>query len=243
MLPRSLRARLWLGRFVAAALVFACALTIYLCTRDTSPPPQTAAQDATDRALSQRAPRIDFDNVPTPDAIASLAKLAGVRITIDPSVRPLAEQRLVTLRLRDVHIGKGLNEILRPLGLGQINRHVHRDGSVTIMSNERLARETVWHQHDVAPLVGRFGQPPPDWSADEGQKLQQGLASVVLETVSPETWPEAGGTLGELMIENGRMRVRHLPEEQRQVWHLLDQFLPRESAMHYLHDRLTGAKP
>ena len=230
-------------RVGAAALVVTCAATIYLCTRDPSPPPQTAAQDATDRALSQRVPRIDFDDFPMPQAIASLAELAGVRIRFDPHVMRLAEQRFVTVHLRDAHIGKGLNEILARVGLSQINRHVHRDGSITIMSKGRLARETVWHEYDLAPVIGQFGEPPPDWSSDQFKRLQQELVSVIQETVSPETWPEAGGTLGELVIENGRMRVRHLPEEQRQVWHLLDQFLPRESAMHYLHDRLTGAKP
>jgi hypothetical protein len=240
---RQLRIRLWRRRLGVVAVVGGCVVAVWLSTRGTAPPERyTAAQEATDDALSRRVPLVGFDNVPVPEAIESLEKLAGVRITLDDSVAPLAAQRVVNHPQSQPYLFEALLAVIRPIGLARENYLVRADGSIVIMSTARLAEEAVWREYDVRPLLVPLGQPEPNWTGEQLTKLEEELVSVVRETVAPGSWSEDGGAIGEISLSRGRMRVRHLPDEQWMVWSLLDQFLEGDHVMRYLHERLTGAK-
>jgi hypothetical protein len=217
---------------------------IYLCTRVDAPPTlRTPARLATERALTARV-SATFQETPFDEALATLSRASGVSITYDRAAlaRIGAPRRIhVSARVRGVQVTKALGVVLGAVNLGESSVFIRPNGSVAILTPAQVEGEGVWREYDVRPHVVRFGEANRDFNSDTSVKLQRDLVGLIEETVDTEGWGSAGA-FGEHSLANGWLRIRQHPEQHHVIALLLDQILPRDAAMRYLHRRLMGER-
>lgn len=218
-------------------LGFAAGVTvILLLRRDVAPADYHFPRKPTpaDAALEKPLGAIDWADLSFDDAIKRLEAVAGVPIVIDKSTLDEAGVDLnakVTIRLVPGPLHRALDAVLKQIAIPTARPgHAPDGGSIFVSTGEALSagRFVQARIYDVRDILAAITPPPPisGRSGDiRGVDLQyypeEELAKLVLETVEPDTWREYGGSVGRLIMFNGRMIVT-------QTWHnhrLLEQLL------------------
>jgi tetratricopeptide (TPR) repeat protein len=142
-------------------------------------------------------------------------------------------QTLVTVSIKDVPFRKALTTILQQVGGPGVELSYRiDDGIIVISTKEELTASkyqvvTVFDVHDLLPLAPPAvpGEAAPATIADMGKLREErvrALMEEITKTVAPETWKNAGGTIGSIRELKGMLVVNQLPENQREIHQLLE---------------------
>jgi hypothetical protein len=149
-----------------------------------------AAKPATARTVEEKLEaltEVDFDRVPLPAALDSLAKRHAVKIAIDESALKAAEVRSdeqrVTLRLgkdlrtRKPSLASGLSLLLERVDANLT--WIADDGGITITTPKAAKERLVRRTYDVSDLLPEGGM--------------ETLIHAIQSTIAPADWEEVGG--------------------------------------------------
>ena len=203
--------------------------------------PQTAARNQkVMQQLERPLPEINFDKVGFTDAVDFLRDVSGANIFVN--WRALENAKLdrnspVTARMRDIKLSKALAIILDSLGGDTVKLgYTVDDGVITISTDDDLARNTITSVYDIRDLI----IPIPDFdpkdippaaggAAEAGGKertRQENIDEIVrliTETVSPQSWRDAGGSVGSVRELQGQLIITATPEMHDSIAQLIRQ--------------------
>jgi hypothetical protein len=207
----------------APAAVAAAAAAAFLAA--VAPCAAPAAENA-----SRRLDEVDLSRGTLEGAFDVLRELTHANIVVRwPALEAAGVDRTtpVKLRLWDVRLGVAINVLLvtvespTPLGWSE------EDGVITVSTSEDIHRDTVTRVYDVRDLIVALnemqfpGFPNDDDTGRTWQQCVDEITRFVTETVVPDTWRDAGGSIGSIRELGGRLIVTQSPENHTQLRDLL----------------------
>jgi hypothetical protein len=126
----------------------------------------------------------------------------------------------ITLWLKRVTVEQALDHILADAGGGTVRLdHTIARGAVIVSTEEDLSKDVSTVFYDVNDLlVSPDGKPIVGESA---QKKIDELKKVIMDTIAPDTWRDAGGTVGAIDVFNNKLIITSTPKLQQQIDQLL----------------------
>ena len=180
---------------------------------------------------------MEFRETPLAQAIEQLASVSGVNIVLDPDVA--ATQATVSIPRAKMPLESMLKWVAR---FGNL-QYCLRDGAVFLTGRSGTLDTPVTKMYDVATLLsppttaepmkgpGPIEPGPRPWqvvdaTSPDPEPIGRGWADFIRSSIAPQTWDQ---TLQQKMpytiqYRNGRIVVVHVPEVQRQVEALLNDF-------------------
>lgn len=180
------------------------------------------------------------------EAVQQLSRAGGVPIRLDEKPLKAAGidgKETLRLTLFDLPLERMLNLLLSDVPNTTQLAWMWQGDAILITTADQAAREpAVIRVYDVRDLDlpattydsgpvfdGCFGSPQqPQIGLFSGREISKADAryddviKLITTTVAPETWRDAGGTLGSASVADGRLIITQTGENQRQVAHLLD---------------------
>jgi hypothetical protein len=201
------------------------------------------AGDAVELVLEKKLPEVKFDDRPFDEVVESLRGMTGANLFVNwraLAAAGIERKATVAIHVRDVSVREALRLILDDVGGGTV-RLAFKAGErvITISTVEDMQRETVTRVYDIRDLIVEipdFGPPqtaaalaatatrPASHSAatlTHDDRVAR-VTSLVQETVDPESWRDAGGTVGAIRELGGQLIVTQTPENQEQVARVLE---------------------
>lgn len=149
------------------------------------------------------------------DALSALSQATKVEISID--WKALAEAGVdqpvpITCNLRNCSARAALQAILSASGGSSVKLiYLLEDGKVKVTTADYAA---LTRTYDVTAVLPRY---------PTLREAQDVLGKIVTDTVAPDTWKDAGGTVGSLSFTGVRMTVTQLPVNLAGVESLLEE--------------------
>ncbi|HEX8524828.1 MAG TPA: M56 family metallopeptidase [Tepidisphaeraceae bacterium] len=211
-----------------------------------------AVQDrALAAALDRKLPKLEFNTTPFEQVINTLRdQTGGTNIYVNwRALEAAGIERIapVTARLRDVKFRKALEVVLADVGGGNVKLgFTPSDGVITISTAEDIGKNTITRVYDIRDLL----VDPKDYTAaGEKQSLftrsreqrVEDITKLIQETVAPDTWREAGGTLGSLRELSGQLIVTQTPENHQQIHAVLESMRDSRSLQVVINARFITA--
>jgi hypothetical protein len=112
--------------------------------------------DSNDASLDRRIPLVQFSATPLSECLTFLSESAGVSFQIDWRTLEAAgidKSTPITLRLRNVSVGKVLDIVLREAGSGSTLTWEYDDGVLVITTQEELDKKLYVEVYDVRDLL------------------------------------------------------------------------------------------
>lgn len=225
--------------FAAVAGALAGALAVLLArSRPLDPPaarpaplPMTAAEVALDRPLADVA----LDATPFDAAIPIVERQAGVPITVDwRSLEAAGVGRTVpvTLRARGMTLAEALGRVLDQASTPTAKLGFEPEtGTVFVSTGEALAARPVLRVYDVRDLVaaaapdakpaGPSGGCLMGVGGSPGDDAAENLVRLIGDTIVPDSWRDAGGSVGAIRYFGGRLTIVQTRDNHRRVRDLL----------------------
>jgi hypothetical protein len=206
------------------------------------PPPLSGdIEDPT--PLRQVLPLVHLDPMPFGEAVEFLRELSGQNIFVNwaklsdlsPPVEPTTLVN-VEMRLKDATLGQVIAKLLEalpaaaaggygPVGMAPPGFGV-RDGIITISTDFDRKADVVgrWYYvddlldeplHTGLPLTP--GTEPADAAGLTRLERLDELVRLVTETVDPDSWIDAGGSVGSIRTFGGRLIVHQSPENHQKI--------------------------
>jgi hypothetical protein len=186
-------------------------------------------------ALARRLPELRLEAVPLDEALRTLSRKWGVPVFakwqtlreagIDPEAR-------VTVELPNVTLSKALDNVLSATRVPRIEEglaYTIQDGVITVSTAVDSGREGVMRMYDIRDWPGRdralAGRP---WrlfvrSDDPERDLEvEALVEAITTSVDPESWRDAGGSVGSLKVLDGVLLVTQSVENHERIRRLLN---------------------
>lgn len=199
-----------------------------------APPAETpeageAAPEDIDQALlarlDQKVAETNFDGVPLADVVDFLRDVTGgTNIVVEwGSLEQAGVDRNapITLRVKDVKFGRVLDLVLSSAARGSVPLGYTIDGNIIrISTGEHLDSFKDVRVYDVRDII-----------ASEVQIND--LTQLITESVAPDSWRDAGGSVGVIRPTRNKLVVTQTPmnhREIRNVLQMLRQQPPREPA-------------
>lgn len=189
---------------------------------------------AVDAGVDRRIAEIHVRERPLAEVFDLLREKSGANIFVDWSELAqfgiLPDQRM-TLELRDVRLGAALDVLAADLSE---NQHpfvfwTAADGVIRFTYPDVIRRSAVICVYDVRDLVGYspIRVDTSGWMSggdfDGREELAEEIIQLIQETVAPESWREAGGSVGSIRELDYRLVIHQTPEAHRQIEELLRQ--------------------
>jgi hypothetical protein len=215
----------FLLRCALAILAVSMGIVLTITPPPGTPGKPTTAYLATAQALSAKLPECNWSDTALGIALNEIER--GSRVSIRYDLDALRADGIdpatlvVTARLRDIRACKALEVLLEEAGPSRDNRLRHfiaDDGTVVITTSRGDAKRAVTRVYNVSDVTVEAPRTPREES-----QLNQEITRLVTQTVDPESWTQAGGSVGSIRIENGLMTVRQTPENLRLISNLLGQ--------------------
>ncbi len=176
-------------------------------------PPPSLTDPATQKKLSAKIPKVDFEDAEFSAVVTFLREAVGVNIYVNWTALDAAglgggnaKTAKVSLHLKDVTLEKAMNVILSNLGGGQTQLSWAPDeGVIQLSTREDLSQKAVSLVYDVRDLIGRQvrrSQAPANYGSGGGE----GGVGGVFGTSS------AGGSAEEAPAPTQRIPLRGVPE-------------------------------
>jgi len=210
-------------------------------SNDAAPGEPISAQDhAMAVLLDQKLPELEFNAIPLSDVLDNLRNATGANIFVNwRALEAVGVDRNapVTARLRDIKFKKALSVILADAGGSAVKLgFVAEDGVITVSTEEDLHRNVTTRVYDVRDLIvqpvnftppNQFApqsttQPAPEEQPSRQQQIDS-LITLIIESIAPDTWRQAGGTIGSIQELSGQLIITQIPENQKLILALLDQ--------------------
>ncbi|HWE94098.1 MAG TPA: VIT domain-containing protein [Tepidisphaeraceae bacterium] len=167
--------------------------------------------------LDRQLPEVQFDGVGLGDAVDFLRDVSGANLFVNWKVLAAAgieRNTPVSARLRNVKFGKALATVLDAVpGRGRVTYAIQ--GNVIVISTaadlSRGSLVTRVYALRAAPEAGVTRQ-----------DLVERITAAIRQNVAPDSWRDAGGTLGTIRELQGQLIVTQTPENQRAVMGVLE---------------------
>jgi beta-lactamase regulating signal transducer with metallopeptidase domain len=186
-------------------------------------------------ALDARVAELNFDAKPFTDVIDQLRDVSKQDIFVNWRALEAAgidRQAPVTARLRNAKVAKALRVVLDEVGGGTVKLGYEiDDGVVTITTDEDLNKNTLTKVYDIrdltieipewAPAGEVAARPKPQPSTQPGPTLTEQIISLIQETVVPDAWRDAGGTVGAIRELSGQLIITATPQMHEDICKLL----------------------
>src|SRR5205823_2546537 len=136
--------------------------------------------------------------IPLGDAMAFLRQQAGLNLFVNWRAMEAAgidSNAPITLSLSRVTVEQALDHILNDAGGGTVRLdHTIMKGAVVVSTEEDLSKDVTTVFYDINDLlVGGDGKPI---AGELAEKKIDELRKVIQDTIAPDTWRDAGGTVG-----------------------------------------------
>lgn len=169
-------------------------------TQDKSPAPE----DILERSVA----KLDIPPSSPDEALRSFSHQVGVDVVKDDGIIESQDPKSIEVHMHDVTVADAIGAILRQMSpMGHVSV---RDGALRI----GLGADLYPRIYDVRSMLT-----PVDQSASatgNGQALMQ----LIMQSVDPETWPDAGGT-GRIQYWNGMLMIEQTAEVHHDVARML----------------------
>jgi hypothetical protein len=197
------------------------------------PDPEPLWATDPDPLLDRKIARLDLKGVTFLEAVDRLREEYGANIVIGwPASHPSYTER-VELHLRDATLRAALRALIEPLG-----DRLHFtliDGVIVINAHAEYPWAGVIRLHDARDLIQAFAAqprtPPAEAVTNRRQRDRRewdvradavdALFDVIQKRVAPESWRDAGGSVGSMSEWNGILVISHTPQRQEEIAHLL----------------------
>lgn len=210
--------------------------------------PKASRQAQVDAGMDRIIPIIHFDKTPLDKAVDALREATHANIQAKWRLLESAgidQQTPVTLNLKDVPLSQALDFLCDEAGAGSVRLAARADrGVIVITTEEDVSREVESRVYDVRDLVVADAQfmsggslsltaPSPTTTApspgpvgpysDSLDRLKQ----IVTDSIAPDSWRDAGGTVSSILDFDGLLIIVTTPEYHQQIADLLDKIRAR----------------
>ena len=189
-------------------------------------PPVIHDEDVDEALLAQldrKIPELNFDGAALADVVDFLRDVSNTNMVVEWRALENAgvdRNAPVSVRVRDVKFSRALDMVLRDVSGGTVSLGYTIDGNVIrVSTGEHLDSITDVRAYDVR-----------DITASEA-KIED-LTRLITETVSPDSWRSAGGTVGVILPTRNKLVVTQTPMNHRQIRSVLQMLRedPRQPA-------------
>jgi hypothetical protein len=187
-----------------------------------------------DPQLDRRIARLDLKGVTVLEALDRLRDEFGVNIVVGwPASNPIYGER-VELHLRDSTLRAALRALVEPLG--DRLHFTSIDGVIVTNAHTEYPWAGVTRLHDARDLIQAFIARPT--AADPGTRTSHRkgylpgedpraravdyLFDVIQQRVAPDSWRDAGGSVGFASEWNGILVITHTPQRHQEIADLLE---------------------
>lgn len=207
----------------------------------------TVAKAEADAGLDHVVKAVDFQDMPLRDAIASLQKQTDANIAVHWTTLDavgIDPNATINLRLRDQPLRRVLEVMCTIMGGESVAVHFKAENGIIHISTENeLPTPVVMRMYDVRDLLeddhklrlhlgldatstggggSGSGQQLFSSSSDPYAAAMSDLTTIVTDQVDPESWRDAGGSIGSIRDFDGRMIVTTTPAIHEKVAKLLE---------------------
>jgi hypothetical protein len=172
--------------------------------------------------LDRKLPEASFDGAGLSDVIDFLRDVSGANMVVEwghLANAGVERNAPVTLRVRDVKFSKALDLILSSAAPGVPVGYSLDGNIIRVSTREHLDGLTDVRAYDVRDIL-----------ASEAQMTD--LTKLITESVAPDTWRNAGGSIGVILPTRNKLVVTQTPMNHRQIRSVLQMLRedPREPA-------------
>jgi hypothetical protein len=225
-------------------LVIVAGLAGTLVGRSTAPVSdlRAAARAEADAGLDRIVPELNLDDTPLDQAIESLREQTDTNIAVHWQAIEAAgvrRRQLVTLRLRRLPLRQTLDILCQVAAGDNAELCVEaRQGVIHLSTAEELDRHAFVRLYEVKDLLKWDDTQVQNNPATNGATLFAGsngptptsyheavdqLVQIITETVAPDSWRDAGGTVGSIRDFNGHLLVSQTRRNHLSIEKLLAQ--------------------
>ena len=173
---------------------------------------------------------LDLSEATFEGAMGKIAALTGRNFVVRwPALKDggVPREAPVRLRVRDVNLGAALDMVLRLASVGAVPLGwEEEDGVITVSTEQDLGLRLKPRVYDVRDLVAAvrasYAGEPLDERPTAAEAIDM-ITQLLTETIDPDTWRDAGGSVGSIRVLGGRMIVTQTPRNLREVEWLLDE--------------------
>ncbi len=176
--------------------------------------------------LGRNIPELSLDNATLGEALNAVRAIMNVNIVVRPPLNVLKEGN-ITLRLRDATLGHTMRIVL---DLADTDLHYTvRDGVIIVSANTfDFDDETIVRVYDVRDLLAaeiahRKARPATAPTTQPVETEDELLMRLIMESVQPNDWRDAGGRYGMIRSFAGRLVVTQTESAHRQIREFLNE--------------------
>lgn len=188
--------------------------------------PDARAGDWRDRVV----PELDLADATFGQAMDKIAALTGRNFVVRwPALQGAGVTRETPVRLvvREVQLSTALDVVLRLLGIDIVPLGWEEiDGVITVSTAEDLGRGLKPKVYDVRDILTAVRASYAGAPFEEGRTAQEAMDEIlrlVTETIEPDSWRDAGGSVGSVRELGGRLIITQSPRNLREVEWLLNE--------------------
>ncbi|MDB5289616.1 MAG: Bacterial type and secretion system protein [Phycisphaerales bacterium] len=179
--------------------------------------------NAARKALTFRFGELNIHSVTFEQAIANLAERAHANINVRWGALQnagVSRTTKVRLHLWDVTLAQALTAVLAEAEGGSSKAEYHvESGVIVVGTGTEDVPECVTVIYNVRDVI-EIEEATTGCTREEAAEM---LAKVIMETVSPDSWRDAGGNIGAIRELSGLLVVTHTVEGHQQILRLLEQ--------------------
>ena len=174
-------------------------------------------------------PELDLSHATLEQALNKIGELAGQNFVVRwTALEAAGIKRTAPVRMHvwDMRLPTVLRAVLEladggtvPLGWEEV------DGILTVSTDEDLGRSTMPRAYDIRDIVAVVGRAPEgsrDENARTAQEAVDEVTRLITETVDPESWRDAGGSVGAIRELAGRLFIAQRTLAHQQIERLLN---------------------
>jgi len=192
-----------------------------------NPPIAVASDDAnSDDVLDRLIPDLKLDQVSLEDAFSQLAEATHANILVrwpDLSDAKIEPSRRIRLHLWNVSLRTALRVILAEIddsATPHIGFTVDNDGVLDVCASHSISEHGVTRFFNIRDIIqSTLTVPPPDGPTQ--QECVDSIIKLITDTVSPDSWRDAGGSIGAIKEINGVLVVTQSLQSQKEIESLL----------------------
>jgi hypothetical protein len=205
-------------------------------------PEDDQASARTREKLKKPLAKVDFNGQALADVIEFLRDAAGVDILVEWAAldqNGIPRDAPVTIQLREAtSVDAVLQLMFRSMGLGL---QYEVDKGVVVIGPSSHQATAVTRVYDVSDLVasspppvpGAFGAPAPAVPGTEGVMVDMSdvgqLIRLIMSTVEPNSWREAGGELGSITFFKNKLVIKTSESVHKEITSLLEMLREKPS--------------
>jgi hypothetical protein len=171
------------------------------------------------------AAELDFSNATLGEALDRIGTLSGRNFVVRwPSLEAagIARDTRIRLHLWDVRLTQAMDILFGLVGGGTVELGCEEiDGILTVSTAEDLQRDTPTRVYDVRDLLVAMHRTDIPGIPDDEQpiwpEMVDELTRLITEIVEPDSWRDAGGSLGSIRELGGRLIVTQSATNQKKL--------------------------